>query len=78
MSEPTPYERLLAEELPTGRFGGPYRPAPRPRLPQHLEPTTPEDAARHAADLDTAAAAFDTGRHARRHLEPVPDPEKAA
>ena len=45
----TPYERLIAEELPTGTFGHalpPPEPPPRP-----ITPWTPEEQAQHLADL---------------------------
>lgn len=84
MSKPTPYERLLAEELPTGRYLRAWRAPDRPREP--LPPTSPEDQRRHAAAL---LEAFGTGRHARpdqpahntpepahrRHLTAVPEPK---
>lgn len=81
----TPYERLLAEELPTGQFGGPrpHQPEP-PRLPDHLEPTTKEDQIRHYADLAHALAGWNDGEHdPRRRLTAVPEapaeaPDQAA
>lgn len=54
----TPYERLLAEELPTGTFGG-TRAANTP--PRDLTTT---DRAAHLAELADAIGA--------RHLHPVP------
>lgn len=72
MTDHTAYDRLMAEAIPTGKFGGPYTPTPVARLPEHLEPTSTEDAARHAAELAAEAATFDVGRHAR-HLTAVPN-----
>ncbi|WP_181785367.1 hypothetical protein [Streptomyces phytophilus] len=66
----TPYERLLAEELPTGQFGGP-RPDTHPQgeLPRT---TSPIEAATHRAELEQALTP-------RRHLTPVADaPDQAA
>lgn len=65
----TPLERLLAEELPTGTFGG-----PRPNAPQRGElpaRTTDLEAAAHRAALEAAI------RPRRRHLTVVPDREAA-
>lgn len=69
MTTPTPYERLLAEELPTGEFGGPRPDTPRQlALPQR---TPREDAARHYAELAAALG--------ERPLRPVPEaPAEAA
>lgn len=58
----TPYERLMAEAVPTGTFGH-ARPARR----QHAEPApawTPEEQARHLAVLEAELDAYD--RHPRR------------
>ncbi|WP_030888230.1 MULTISPECIES: hypothetical protein [Streptomyces] len=66
MTTPT-YEQIMAEELPTGRFGYPYRPHHRREPRAHAwEPTDPAQAARHADELAAAAATFRCGRHARR------------
>ena len=49
MTAPTPFDRLLAEELPTGTFGHalpPPEPPPRP-----ITPWTAEEQAQHLADL---------------------------
>ncbi|MFF5980882.1 hypothetical protein ACFY78_18755 [Streptomyces olindensis] len=45
----TPYERLMAEEIPTGRFG--YPPPPQPRQTRPAPSWTPEEQAQHLADL---------------------------
>ncbi len=45
------YERLMAEELPTGTFGHALPPPPPQR---HTRPWTPEEQAQHVADLLTA------------------------
>lgn len=61
-------DRLLLEELPTGRFGGPHsRPA---RTRGALPPTSAVDQARHRAEL---AAAIHIPQPPHRHLQPVPD-----
>lgn len=67
------YERLMAEAIPTGRFGH-----PQPTKP-HDEPWTTEEQAQHLADLAAAlkdwqdpskTAQRDRDRH-RRHLRLV-------
>ena len=63
----TPLERLLAEELPTGTFGG-----PRPTQPRRE--TTALEAATNRARLETALNQRATGRH----LTPVPPLRKAS
>lgn len=75
MTEPTPYERLMAEAIPTGRYYRAWRPT-QPARPEttHEPRTSPEDAARHAAE----AVAEMTEAGALLHLEAVPNPEKAA
>jgi hypothetical protein len=63
----TPYERFLAEELPTGTFGGPI-----PDTPHRT--TSPIEAATHYAELERALAGWNDGEHdPRRRLTPVPD-----
>jgi hypothetical protein len=65
----TPLERLYAEELPTGTFGGARQPdtdEPAPR-------TTPVTPAQAAANLRNLEAAL-TRPRPRRHLHPVPTP----
>lgn len=67
----TPYERLMAEELPTGTFGH-----ARPPRPTHDRPApswTPAQQARHLADLLAALDGWhDTSQQAEqkrtRHL----------
>lgn len=44
--------RLYAEELPTGRFGGPYAVPSRPA--EELSRTSPEEAAAHRAVIEAA------------------------
>lgn len=79
-----PLERLLAEELPTGEWGGPrhrqLEPAPEqhPARPRHE--TTALEAATNRARLETALNQRDgrgTGRP-ERHLTPVPPLRKAS
>lgn len=65
----TPLERLLAEELPTGTFGG-ARPARRP-APMSVTPRTEQ--ARHYAEL---AAALELP--ARRPLRTTARPRRRA
>ena len=67
----TPEQRaaVLAEELPTGLFGGP-RPAPRTTA---IDPC----AAQHVADLLIALEGHDADMR-RAHLRVVPDDERAA
>lgn len=69
----TPYERLMAEAIPTGTFGH-----PQPTKP-HDEPWTTDEQAQHLADLAAAvkgwqnpakAAQRDRDRD-RRHLRLV-------
>lgn len=58
----TPYERLMAEAVPTGTFGH-----ARPPKHQRTEPAprwTPEEQARHLAVLEAELDAYD--RHPRR------------
>ncbi|MGY4935872.1 hypothetical protein ACWD7T_33200 [Streptomyces sp. 900116325] len=58
----TPYERLMAEQWPTGRFGRdePVQRRPLPPLPERpperrsIRPWTPEEQAQHLADLEAA------------------------
>lgn len=64
----TPMERLYAEELPTGTFGGTRTPAPPGRE------ITPEQT---TANYRALANALDRPRH-RRHLHAAPDQEAAA
>ncbi|MFJ5802704.1 hypothetical protein [Streptomyces decoyicus] len=74
----TPTERLLAEELPTGQWGGP-RHAPQARTADLRRPTTPIEAAEHVATLEAELNRHDgrgTGRP-ERHLKAVPDTHAA-
>lgn len=77
----TPYERLMAEAVPTGTFGH-----ARPPKRQRTEPApmwTPQEQARHRAELDAALDGFeldddyanrkrDRYREQRTHLRLVP------
>jgi uncharacterized protein (DUF58 family) len=64
----TPLEQLLAEELPTGLFGGaPARPREIPPGEQSL----------HRTQLLAALAGTTDHRAARRHLRAVPPPTAA-
>lgn len=65
----TPYERLLAEAIPTGTFG---HAQPTSAQPHTQRSWTPEEQAQHRADLDAALDAHET-RGPRRHLTLVPD-----
>ncbi|MEU7431066.1 hypothetical protein AB0B07_09440 [Streptomyces sioyaensis] len=74
----TPLESLLAEELPTGQWGGP-RHAPQARTAHLRRPTTPTEAAEHIAALEAELNHLDgrgTGKP-ERHLKAVPDPHAA-
>lgn len=81
----TPYERLMAEELPTGTFGG-ARPAPQSRKRtapadagdhQIANPTSPTAAAEHRRVLEAATygweLTWDSKTGEPRHLKAVPD-----
>ncbi|MBZ6102764.1 hypothetical protein ACH4NO_18340 [Streptomyces olivaceus] len=54
----TPYERLMAEAVPTGTFGRsrPERPREAPSRPSW----TPEEQAAHRAELEAALVGFET------------------
>ena len=68
----TPYERLMAEAIPTGTFGHAAPPPPGPR------PWTAIEQREHAASLDAALEGWEwnreTRREERRHLRLVEDP----
>jgi hypothetical protein len=49
--EMTPYERLMAEAIPTGTFGGARPPKPRRPAAATAPPWTPEQQAQHVATL---------------------------
>lgn len=68
----TPLERLLAEELPTGRVPDFALPSGRPRQPKR--PWTPAEQAAHRAALLDALAERPTVDHrvTRRHLRALP------
>lgn len=80
----TPYERLMAEAVPTGTFGH-----ARPPKRQHTEPApawSPAEQARHRAELDAALDGFeldddyanrkrDRYREQRTHLRLVTPPQ---
>lgn len=81
MTQPSPYDRLLAEELPTGTFGGRYKPDPVTSRPGPAQPgTCEEEAAQHAAVLEAETAAYDAthARAAARHLRPVLNTRRGA
>ncbi|MDN3244115.1 hypothetical protein [Streptomyces sp. ZSW22] len=65
----TPYERLMAEALPTGTFG---HAQPTTIQPRTRRPWTEEEQAQHRADLEAALTASES-RGPRRHLTAVPD-----
>lgn len=76
----TPHERLAAEELPTGTFGRALPPRPAQR-PTRRGPTwTPEEQARHCADLLAAIDGWDWDRETRdlerRHLRLITDEDQ--
>ncbi|MFJ4880112.1 hypothetical protein ACIP93_33560 [Streptomyces sp. NPDC088745] len=62
----TPYERLMAEQWPTGRFGrdAPVQRRPLPPLPvrpperRPIRPWTPEEQAQHFAELEAALSTW--------------------
>lgn len=71
----TPYERLMAEAVPTGTFG-----RARPTRQQQAEPAprwTPEEQARHRAELEAALAGTETHGPRRRPRLRVIDGEAA-
>jgi hypothetical protein len=47
----TPYQRLIAEEIPTGTFGHTLPPQPQETQPRPIPKWTPEEQAQHVADL---------------------------
>lgn len=65
----TPYERLLAEELPTGRFGD----GPATHTRRHPQPDTgPEVDPNAAAHRAALLAALDEKPRPYRHLHALP------
>lgn len=62
MTDLSPLERLLLEAIPT-------RPAPAQK--PAAEPWTPEEQARHLAELDEAVRGWKYDRPRRRHLRLV-------
>lgn len=77
----TPLERLLAEELPTGTFGGARAPRPDPPVPTaRARRIDALEAAMNRARLEAALDAMEgrgTGKP-ERHLRPVPNPHHTA
>lgn len=73
------YERLLAEELPTGTFGHALPPPEPPARP--ITPWTPEEQAQHLADLLGALDGWvwdeDERADERRRLRLVEDADAA-
>ncbi|MFF9901331.1 hypothetical protein [Streptomyces longispororuber] len=71
----TPYERLMTEQWPTGRFGraesAERRPLPeRPPQRRPARPWTPQEQAQHVADLEAALSTWqDTSAAADRKRE---------
>lgn len=67
------YERLMAEAIPTGTFG--HAIPPPPPDPRPIRPWTPEEQARHVADLLAALDGWvwdeDERADQRRHLRAV-------
>lgn len=66
----TALERLLAEGIPDGTFGGP-RPTRAPPTAQSKRPDPDPDAARHVAELLEALDQHDDDAR-RRHLRAIP------
>ena len=65
----TPYARLMAEAVPTGTFG-----RARPATPRSAEPEprwTPEEQARHRAELEAALAGTETRGPRRPRLRVI-------
>ncbi|MGW9397280.1 hypothetical protein [Streptomyces sp. NPDC055642] len=63
------YERLMAEAVPTGTFG-----RARPTTPRSAEPAprwTPEEQARHRAELEAALAGTETRGPRRPRLRVI-------
>lgn len=84
----TALDRLYAEQIPDGTFGG-ARPTPtRHSLPRDLQITPAEEAAMHKRVLDHEVAAYDEahrGQRPHRHLhavtqpaQPTPEPTRSA
>lgn len=69
---PEDLERLAAEAIPDGRFGG-----PRPPAPERRPPPDPF-AAEHRIALEDALKEHKVGRPGRRHLRAVPDPDSTS
>lgn len=73
----TPLERLLAEELPTGMFGGP-RLEPEAAEPEPVRETGPDpDAAAHREALLAALTNLPLDARKSRHLRAVAPPSAA-
>ena len=72
---PEDLERLAAEAVPTGTFGGPRVtvPAPLTGAKPHREPPPDPQAARHRAELLAALDGHLVGRPRHRHLRAVPN-----
>lgn len=69
----TPYERLLAEQIPTGTFGD-----ARPPTDPASRAWTAQEQLDHRRTLDNALDGWEYAEHTRqpattRHLAPVPD-----
>ncbi|MFG3154254.1 hypothetical protein ACGF7W_19670 [Streptomyces sp. NPDC048219] len=72
----TPYERLMAEGVPTGTFG--YALPPRPREGRPIPGWTPEEQGQHLADLLAALVGWQATderaeRKRGRHLRLIHD-----
>jgi hypothetical protein len=71
----TPYERLMTEQWPTGKFGRgePVERRPLPPLPERpperrpIQPWTPEEQAQHLADLGAALSTWQEKSPAADH-----------
>lgn len=62
-----------AEDVPDGTFG-----RAQPRLPDHIRPCTPDEQARHHADLSEALSGLAIGDLVRRQKQPPGSPPRGA
>jgi hypothetical protein len=70
-----PLDRLLAETIPTGTFGGSRAVGPAPhRVKKPAVTSTPKEQARRRADLEAALSMRETRGPKPRHLRVVQEP----